>query len=494
MNRLSTPIKGLSKHLNSKHLNDVQTHLYSTCLLCLFISGCTVGPEYERPQFKTPLHYKAPISATDDSINTPLSLDNWWQLFQDTTLSQLIKQAEINNLDLAIALARIDQAAAIAGISRTDLFPEIDFSVSGERSRRSINNGSNNQGRRTRNQFETSFDISYEVDLWGRIHRLHTSDLLEAEAQRRAYDFALLSLQTNVAERYFEIRALDEEIDLLQRTAVGRKEALDIIRKRFDSGLSSELDITQADAEWAQARAALQSRKRSRSENENALAVLLGQTASEFSISPKPTLSLKSPNIPLFLPSELLLRRPDIAEAERLMAAASERIGANQAEYYPRIQLTGNVGYQSSELNKLITTSANFAELGPSLSLPIFDRRRIGKRVQQAEAEFAELQNRYRKQILTAFQEIENAQTNINLLDQEIEAQKQAVNSYQQASRLSRQRFDQGLVDYFEVVDIERAGLTSAQTLSRLKGERLIESIRLIRALGGGWTAPIKTL
>ncbi len=461
---------------------------FQTTIIIAFISlsftGCSmVGPDYERPDVRVPEAFPDAVTAVDAT----LPKTEWWSGFNDPVLDRLIKQAEDNSPTLDAALERVERAAARAQVAGSELFPDIDYFSEAVRRRRSGNTGFVNQGDRTQNEYQLALDLEWEIDLWGRLRRLERSGMATAEAAARAYASAVLLIRTGVAEAYFRVRYLDRSIRILEQTVENRLDTLRLAEVRNRSGLGDQLEEAQARTEWATASAGLQNLRRNRALAENALGLLIGVFASEFELLPDPAWKVAVPDLPAVIPSELLKRRPDISEAERLLAAASERIGAAQANYYPAIELSGGVGVDASSNAELFSKSSVFGFLGPDLNLPVFTGGRIQGQVNETRAAFAELLALYMEQVLEAFRQVDDALAQLRYLDAEIEAEVIATESSQLAARLARQRFDSGLVNFLEVIDTERLSLSTALRLNELQSERLTQHIALLRSLGGGW-------
>ena len=454
-------------------------------LLALGLGGCMVGPDYERPDLETPTE----LRYEDDEAQERVSAQ-WWTTYQDPELSALIETATETNPDIGAALARVDRAAASVGVARSELFPQVDFLTEAVRQRSSGNQTQPYGNASTRNNFASALGLAWELDVWGRVRRLSASALAEAQAQADAYGYAIVLVQTLVGQQYFEIRTLDQRIDFLERTVKGRRKSLDLVEVRRSSGLADDLEFYQARTEWSIARSELEGFRRRRALAENALAILLGAYPSDFSLPADPDWVPYLPPAPVAVPSTLLERRPDLAQAENLVRAASERIGARTAEYFPRIMITGDVGFAAADAGNWFTRSSLFGSLGPNVSMPVFNAGRIASQVDEAKAEYRELLELYRGQVLTAFKEVEDALAALNTLRLQISAQEDAARDARSAADIAQQRYETGLVNYLEVVDTERTALNNALLLAELENALYARQLELIRALGGGWTRP----
>ncbi|MDX1951845.1 MAG: efflux transporter outer membrane subunit [Verrucomicrobiota bacterium] len=453
-----------------------------------------IGPDYVPPTIVAPAHYKG----TNDStwkVAEPKTLDNteWWRMFEDPILDHLLAQAESQSPTLKAALARVDQARATARIARSYWFPDLTINPSASRQRTSPNidipfpaNGASFTG----NNFNVPLDLSYELDIWGRVRRGFESVRAEAEASVAGYETVRLTLRSDIAINYFGLRALDLERQTVRDTVQLRREALDLIRRRVEDGFSNELDLARAETELATTEAELAAINQRRAELENAIAVLIGANPSEFRLGEAQNILVKTPEIPSGLPSDLLERRPDIAQAERLIAAASARIGVAKAAYFPVVRLTGSGGFVSGDIETLFNWDSRTWAIGPSISIPLFAGGRNTANLRRAKSRFEESIQVYREQVLVAFREVENALSGIQFLVERAEATERAAKYSSQGAELARTRFDAGFVSYLEVVDAERIALASRRALAQVQGQRQIAVVQLVKALGGGWQRP----
>lgn len=295
-----------------------------------------------------------------------------------------------------------------------------------------------------------------------------------------------MTLTGDVARHYFQIAAADAEIEALQKAVELRQRAVGLLKLRFQEGMNSELTYFQAQTQLSQAQADLIDARRRRENLVNVLAVLCGQNANDFQL---PNLTLKdwTPEIPAKLPSSILMDRPDIVEAERLLSAASERVGVAQAAFFPAITLTGSAGYASIEADDLLNWESRVWSIGPSVNLPIFNGGRLNAKMKAQQAEFKKSQAEYKKRVLTAFSEVENALADIRLRKEEFTAQSELRHAAQQAADLSLQRYKEGLVSFLEVIDAERSRLESERDAIAIQSETMISAVQLIKAIGGGW-------
>jgi multidrug efflux system outer membrane protein len=448
-----------------------------------------VGPDYHRPMVPEPTHFADAelgtwkVGAPADAIDR----GNWWSVYKDPVLDGLERQAAENNQDLKAAVARVTQARALARDAKAEFFPSLFLGASASRSRFSpntLNPAPNTIG----NDFHVPLDISYELDLWGRVRRTFEAANADAAGRLAAFENTLLLLKADVAQNYFALRTFDTERAILRHTIQLRRDALNLVNARYKGGAASELDLSRAETEINSTEAELLSVERQRAEVEHALALLVGKVASDFAVKELPldTATLP-PIVPVGLPSELLERRPDIAEAERTLAAANARIGVAKAAFFPVVRLTGLAGFESMDVETLFNWQSRAWSIGPSISLPLFQGGRNRANLQRSRAFYQETVAAYRQRILIAFKEVQDALTGTRLLSQQAEAQERSRISARKTADISGSRYRAGLVSYLEVVESERTALTSEREAARLAGQRLVTSVQLIKALGGGW-------
>jgi len=454
-------------------------------------SWLTVGPDYKQPTNSVPANYKA-VDFGAWKEGQPLDnvpKGNWWEIFGDTNLNTLELQAVSANQQLKAAVARVDRARDTARIARSELMPSLSLAPSYERQGYSPN-ANPSFGNITANTFNAPLDLSYEVDLWGRVRRLFQSAHADAQASLADYYNVLLTLQSDVAQNYFALRSLDAEIATVNGTIGLRHEQVRLVRSRLEGGIGSELDVAQAETELASTEAEAAALAHRRDELENAIAILVGENPSDFKLSAldNPNWNPLPPQIPAGLPSDLLERRPDVAQAERQLASANAKIGVAKAAFFPVLTLTGSAGYLSGDLSSLFSWDSRTWSIGPSLSLPIFTGGRNLANYKYSQAAFQESVALYRQQVLIAFGDVENSLSGIYHFAVQAEAQQRAVTSARRATELATDRYRSGIVAYIEVVDASRDTLTAERANAQLAGQRLIASVQLIKAIGGGWT------
>ena len=450
----------------------------------------TVGPDYHTPTNSAPLNYKAvqPGLWKEGRPLDNVPKGNWWEIFGDAGLNALEAQALQANQELKAAVARVDQARATARVARSELLPTLNLDPGFTRQRYSPNQ-TPSFGPLTANSFRVPLDLSYEIDLWGRVRRGFESARADAQASLAAFYNVLLTLQADVAQNYIALRALDAEIATVTGTVGLRQEQVRLVRSRFEGGIGNELDIARAETELATTETEAASLARRRAELENAIAILAGCNPALFRLPTTTTTNWnpRPPAVPPGLPARLLERRPDVAEAERQLASANARIGVAKAAFFPVLTLTGSGGYLSGDLDSLFKWDSRTWSIGPSLSLPIFAGGRNRANYKHSQAAFQESAAHYRQQVLVAFGDVENSLADIQHLTEQAAAQQRAVANARRAADLATERYRSGIVSYLEVVDASREALGAERANAQLAGQRLIAAVQLIKALGGGW-------
>ena len=456
-------------------------------LILLALCSCAVGPDYRRPEETniTPADWRWKTAEPKDVIPK----GEWWEIFHDPVLNGLETKAMADNQNLHVAVARVDKARAAARISRSHFFPELSLDPSFKQERTTGNLPTPvpfNVPSAHISTFSVPFDLNYEADLWGRVRRSFEASHAQAEASVADYQNVLLTLTADVAVNYFLVRALDVEIAILQRTVELRNASVGILQKRFEVGTISEVDVAQAKTELASAKTDLADTSRQRAETFNALALLCGKAAGSFEIAASPAAVIPA-TVPSGLPSSLLERRPDIASAERNLAAKNAQIGVARAAFFPALRLTGQAGYLSSDVNKLFSSDSRVWSIGPSVSFPLFNAGRTASEVEQAEAAYQEALAQYRQTILTAFKEVDDSLAQIVFASKQAEALAEALAASRRTAELVSIRYEAGSVTHLEVMDAERTKLQQELRQTQLQGQRFTASIHLIKALGGGW-------
>ena len=456
--------------------------------LAVVLPGCEVGPNYARPGVEQPISFKSQ-AATQPAAPIP---SEWWRLYHDPELDQLVATANQSNQNLRQAIARVDQARALARVAASFLLPTVTADPSYTRTRSSANRASVITGQPVGkasvfNNWQVPFDLTYEIDVWGRVRR--TVESSNAQAAAAADDLAVvrLTVQTDVATFYYTLRALDAEEQILQQTVNAYSEQVRVVSAQLKNGLVGPIDLYQAQSQLEATQAQLRDVQRAREDEEHALAVLCGRSAPVFSVGAKPLLEVVAPAVPVGLPGQLLTRRPDVAEAEQNVVSFNAQVGVATAEFYPTFALTSSAGFQSASFQHLLDWQSKIATIGPSISMPIFEGGRLQANLEAVKAQFRQAVAAYVNQVLTAYSDVEDALTDLHALSDEVDRMRAAVASSQDYVRIARVQYQQGLVNYLIVIDAERTLLTNQLTLAQDLNQQMNASIHVIKALGGGW-------
>jgi multidrug efflux system outer membrane protein len=453
-------------------------------VLCASLAGCMVGPNYHVPSAPVPPAYKEPAPAS----SLPAGSD-WWQVFNDATLNDLETQAVAANLDIQIAVAHVDQADAVRRSVHSFQLPTVAAGVSVSRSREAQqrpNNGNTNGRAATYNDVQLPVSLSYEIDAWGRIRRMVQSATASQQATEADLRFVRLSVAASVATDYYTLREADAEINILQTITVDLERGYQITNNQFQRGLISELAVRQAQTILDQTRARVEALHIQRSQSEHAIAALLGRPAAGFSIAEASTLP-SPPVIPAGMPADLLVRRPDIASAERLAAAASAQIGVAKANFLPQFSLTGFAGYESTNPGALLNWQNSIASLATSVVAPIFTGGRRKAAVDQAQAFYRQSVSQYEKTVVVGYQDVEDQLAALHYLSRQFDAENSAVADAKRAEEIASNRYNTGLVNYLDVVYAEQTLLSNQEIATQVEGQRMVTTVALIRALGGSW-------
>jgi NodT family efflux transporter outer membrane factor (OMF) lipoprotein len=412
----------------------------------------------------------------------------WWELFQDPQLNALEEQIRVSNQTVKAAEAQFRQARALLRLNRADLYPSATAGVSATRTRVSQNRAVRSSAG-LYNDFVLPVDVSYEPDVWGRVRR--SVEFARASAQASAGDVQSirLALQADLAADYFQLRTFDTEEQLLKETVAADERALQLTQNRYRGGLASGVDVAQAETQLESTRAQAIDVQVARAQLQHAIATLIGRAASTFSLPVAP-LSIVPPAIPPGLPSQLLERRPDIAAAERRMAAANANIGAvKAAAYFPLLSLTASGGFESLAAGTWFSGPSGFASAGASAVATVFDVGRRRARVEQAQAAYDQSVANYRQTVLSSFQEVEDNLAALRILEQEAATQSAAVQAARQSLNLSTNRYKGGVATYLEVITAQTVELTNERLEVDILRRRMTAAVVLVKALGGGWSA-----
>lgn len=450
-------------------------------LAAALLSACAaVGPDYERPAVNLPAQYAVPVPASD----APQVTATWWTLFGDATLNELMEAARRHNTDVQAAVARVEQAEAVLREADALRWPSLGLSGSAARQRTSELSATGTGA--TFSTFQLAATTDFEIDFWGRLRRASEAARAQALATDYAREVVWQTVSGLLAQSYFSLRMLDEQIALSQQTLASREESLRLLRVRLQAGAAASLDVEQAEAERAQAALQLRELQRQRELARSQLALLSGQPQLQLAAGAVRDLPVP-PVPPAGLPSTLLERRPDVRQAEALLAAANAQIGVARAAMYPSISLTGLLGGQSAELSDLLKSGARIGTLGLSVDLPIFDAGRRRAQTAQAQARQREALAAYQGAVQAAFRDVGDALTNLEAARAAQADVQRAAQASEQALRIAQQRYEAGYSPYLELLEAQRsANAAQLQVLDNRRAQ-LAATVELFKALGGGW-------
>ena len=466
-------------------------------LLVFALAGCTVGPKYVRPSAPTPTAYKEQPPASYQGAQQwqpanpadQASRGNWWEIFCDSQLNQLEEQVATSNQDLKVSEARFREARAAIRFNRASQFPTISTAPSAAYTKNSDYSPGfpSRISEASTGDFVLPFDLSYELDLWGRVRRSVAAAREEAQATAGDYEAAKLSLEAELAVDYFELRSADAQKQLLDDTVKAYTDDVQLTTHRFKGGVAPRSDVAQAQTQLDTTRVQDTDVTVQRAQFEHAIAILIGKPPAEFSLTEAPVNS-QPPTIPTGLPSELLQRRPDIAAAERRMAEANQQIGIARAAYFPTITLDGTAGFAGTQASNVFTWPAGFWALGPVLAETLFDAGRRRATSESARANYDATVATYRQTSLTAFQEVEDNLAALRILENEAQQQDQAVASSTDSLHLFTNRYKGGVDTYLQVITAQTIELENERNAIDILRRRMDASVLLVKALGGGWS------
>jgi multidrug efflux system outer membrane protein len=454
----------------------------AAALFALLVAGCTLGPDYRRPETGLPSQFREPASASSPMIEA-----EWWKLYRDPRLDELVSAALARNADIRIAVARIEETDAQLREAGVAFLPQVDIGAQGSRQRFSTSTAASFPGVPTiRNNVRLALSTAFEVDFWGRLRRTLEAARATATGARYARDVVGLTVAGLTTQAYFSLRSLDAQIALTRSTLESRTSGLDLVRKRAEGGVASGLEVSQSEASRADASIQLRDLERQRALVENQLAALTGRAGA--SVPPGELAAFPVPPVPPSgLPSDLLQRRADIQQAEQQLIAANAQIGVVRAALFPSLSLTGALGEESRALSTLFDTGSRVWSLGFALSMPIFDWGRIGARIDAAEAREHQLVAAYQRSVETAFREVADALvTSQKSAEAEDDLQVRA-DAARNSMKLARLRYESGYSGLLEVLDAQRTLNEAELAVVRNRQSRLAASVDLMKALGGGW-------
>ena len=464
-------------------------------LLVLLLTGCAVGPDYHKPDVATPAAYKEAGDWKTAEPKDDAPRGNWWEIYGDAELNGLVSQVEISNQNVAAAAAQYRQALALLGVAQAGYYPTVSAGVTASRGRgtSTATTGTSTAvpGAPVMNTIRPSLTASWEPDIWGQIRRNVESNQATAQASKADLQSALLSAQGTLVQSYFQLRINDEEQRLLGQSLSAYERSLQITRNRYQAGVAGRVDVAEAETQLKTTQAQAIDLGVQRAQLEHAIAVLIGKAPADFHIDPANGLP-SLPTVPAELPSALLERRPDIAGAERRMAAANAGIGVAQGAFFPALTLTGTGGFQNSSLSQLLTLPNRFWSVGASAAMTVFDAGAHSAQKESAVAAYDQSVASYRQTVLAAFQEVEDNLAALRQLTEEAAAQQSATQSATEALTLTENQYKAGTVSYLNVIILNATALNAQQSSLNIAGRRLLANAALVTALGGNWQPDAK--
>jgi NodT family efflux transporter outer membrane factor (OMF) lipoprotein len=462
-------------------------------IACALLSACAVGPNYHRPAAPASPRFKEAQGWTPAAAAQISATEQWWSVYDDPVLSSLEQQVEVSNQNLKAAVANYYAAREAAGVTRGSFFPAIGLAAAATRSgggnRSATFSGPSGfvpTGSGTRTLYDANGNVSWDLDVWGKIRRELESDVSKSQASAADVAAARLSAQATVAQDYFQLRAAEEELRLLKTSVQDYQASLQIAQNRVNAGVATLADVYSARTQLENTVAQENTIALDRAKLEHAIAVLIGKAPSELTL-PQGQFTSTVPVVPAGMPSQLLLRRPDIAAAERQVESANAQIGVAEAAWFPSLTLSGSYGYESSSLSTLIRASNSVWSFGPSLAETLFNGGATIAQTRENRALYDSAVATYRQTVLTAFQQVEDDLATLNYLQTEYAQQQQAVADAEKSEALTLNQYKAGVADYASVLTAQTARLNSQITALNVQSQRLVASTDLIDAIGGGW-------
>jgi multidrug efflux system outer membrane protein len=455
------------------------------------LSACTVGPDYTRPPLDMPADWRVSAAEASEVSNAA-----WWDAFQDPALTKLVAESIAGSLDLKAAVARVEQARAQYGLARSALFPQVNGDASGERvraSRTTLQGQSIPPGQQSYNSYDLDLSASYEVDVWGRLRRATEAARAQLLASEEARRTVVLTVVTDIADAYFQLLALDDQLAIAQRTLDSRREVLKLQKARFEGGVAPESDMRQAESQYQIAAAAVPALQRQIAQQENLISVLAGRKPGP--VERGRTFSqLPFPPIPSGLPSDLLQRRPDVLQAEQNLIAANANIGVARAAYFPRISLTGFLGLQSDQLSQLFKGTSFAWTAGAGLTQSLFSGGALRSQVELAQARQRELAASYQSAVISALRDVNDALITRATLEQQRAEQEKNVAALNRLLKLAQRRYQEGAAIFLEVATAEQSLFDAEILLDTVRAQLFQSYADLYRAFGGGWVQTAERL
>lgn len=459
--------------------------------ITLFFSGCKLGKKYEVPPSSVPEKWKE----KDETTTAKRSFENWWEIFDDKKLHELEKQVVDQNFDLFVALQKVIEARAAAGIKKADLFPQINLNprygnvlelIELYGIPTGIVPGLRSIVRVHETNYALPLTMSYEVDFWRKYRGQYDSALYKADAFHEAFRSTLLSITSELASHYYHLRTVDTELKLLEETISAQEKIVHYYERRYVAGLSTYIDFLQVEKEYKELQAEYSDLQRQRRLFENAIAILVGVPASDFHISPS-SLAVSIPSVPVGLPSTILTKRPDVAQAEREMAAEHTLIGVALSNFFPSFTLTGGLGSSSPDLKNFLDWKSRLLKWGVDIVQSVIDGGRKLSKLEEAWARFRQAEGSYQQTVLTALQEVENALTSVAQTKEEASSLEESFEIASSIHALSYLRYEKGLVDLLEYLQSKIKKLRSERAWINRVGKEYQSTVELIKSIGGDW-------
>jgi NodT family efflux transporter outer membrane factor (OMF) lipoprotein len=459
--------------------------------LVLLLSACAVGPDYHTPEMATPVQFKAVEGWRQATPSDAMARGAWWEIYGDAQLNALVERLNTSNQTVAQYEAQFRQARALVRSSRAAFLPTLDLTTGKTRSSQGTGSSSSslsNNSSGIRDTYNAQLGVSWEADIWGKLRRGLEADTASAQASLADLAAMRLSLQSELVQNYLQLRVIDEQKRLLEATVEAYQRSLTMTQNQYRAGISGRDAVAQAQTQLKSTQADLIDLAWQRAQFENAIAVLMGMAPADFNLAASTSMPAL-PEIPVGIPSQLLERRPDIAAAERSVMAANANIGVAKAAYYPDFTLSLSGGYSSSTFANWISLPNRFWSVGPQLAMTLFDGGQRSAEVERSEAVYDQTVAQYRQTVLDGFQEVENYMVQLQVYEEEASVRQEALESARESLRLTSNQYKAGLIGYLDVVNVQATALSNERSVLNVLQSRLVASVQLIAALGGGWDA-----
>jgi len=456
--------------------------------ILLFLAGCAVGPDYHKPDAPVAPKFKEAEGWREAQPRDQLPRGSWWSVFGDPDLDKLMQRVDVSNQNIRVAEARLRQARGVADQARAGLFPTVNANASAIRTKSPNLANQPNFASGAVDNYALGLTANWDLDLWGKVRRSVEAGEANIQVSAAQLEAARLSARATLAQNYFALRVADTTKRLLEDTVAAYQRSFELTQNRYNAGVAARVDVVQAEVQVKSAQAQLIDIGVTRAQLEHAIAIQLGEVPANFALT-RTDLAVKMPQVPLALPSDLLERRPDIAAAERQMAAANAQIGVAKAAYFPTLSLSSALGYRGTNYLTLFVPAGRFWSLGASAAETIFDAGQRGAVTNQAIAAYDAQVATYRQTVLTGYQEVEDNLAALRILEEEATLQDEVVQGARHAVELTNNQYAAGVVSYLNVITAQATALNNERAAVNLAGQRLTASVGLIRALGGGWSA-----